>query len=239
MWGLGTLNTATYNRNNQALMRCMKTDSTELLEHLCSLLSGILDTKIFSSWYNTETSQTFNESFFEYITPNLGELLRAVQGWGGSVNRTSRASVLAWQGASTGKVSPATLDLCCNNIAKASSKRDWGGGRIPGQRGRTGSRGAEAERRTMGQDRGRERSHLMPSQKGPDFRLLLLLTIQFRSLSSITFKPNKAQPFWSGCWNGEHPEPGEITSEWSTGTQWSLSFSSAVPPDKSQRCCLG
>lgn len=153
-------------------MRCMKTDSTKLLEHLCSLLSGILDTKIFSSWYNIETSQSFNESFFEDILfkPQIyvnwcmlyvGEGKKKPK----CVNRTSRAPVPAWQGASTGKVSPATLDLGCNNSAKASSKRDWGGGRIPGQRGRTGSRGA-AERRTMGQGRGRERSHWCLPKRG-------------------------------------------------------------------------
>lgn len=39
------------------------------------------------------------------------------------VNRTSRAPVPAWQGAPTGKVSPTTLNLGCNNAAKASSKR--------------------------------------------------------------------------------------------------------------------
>lgn len=60
----------------------------------------------------------------------------------------------------------------------------------------------QAERRTMGQGTGREKSHLMPSQKGPDLRLLSL-TIQFRSLSSITFKPNKAQPLWPHCWTEE------------------------------------
>lgn len=62
--------------------------------------------------------------------------------------------------------------------------------------------GAVQAERTMGQGRGREKSHLMPSPKGPDLRLLSL-TIQFRSLSSITFKPNKAQPLWPDCWTEE------------------------------------
>lgn len=68
-----------------------------------------------------------------------------------------------------------------------------------------GELGAEvqAESRNMGQGRGTERSHLMAPQNGPGSGLLSLLTTQIRSLSSITFKPNKAQPFWPGCWNGE------------------------------------
>lgn len=53
------------------------------------------------------------------------------------VNRTSRAPLPAWQGASTGKVSPATLDLGCNNAAKASSKqgrlREWQDSRTTGK----------------------------------------------------------------------------------------------------------
>lgn len=61
----------------------------------------------------------------------------------------------------------------------------------------------QAEKMTLGQGRGRERSCLIPSQKVTDLRLLSLFTVGFKSLSSVTLKPNKAQPFLAECWYGE------------------------------------
>jgi len=122
-----------------------------------------------------------------------------------SVNWTSRAPAPTWQGAPTGKVSPATLTRlglhqCCQSQRQARETE-----RVARAQKKGEELGAEVlpESRTLGQGGGRERSCLIPSQKATDLRLLSLFTIGSRSLSSVTLKPNKAQPFLPDCWYGE------------------------------------
>lgn len=131
-------------------------------------------------------------------------------------------------------MSPATLDLGCNNAAKASSKP----GRLRGwQDSRTMGKNWEQRCRQRRQPWARQREREKPSDAFPKvarFKAAVIIDDSVQKFVKHHSQTKQSSTLLARLleW-GTTPGPGEITWE------WSLSFSSAVPPDKSQRCCLG